>query len=244
MEISALKEIGLSDGEIKTYLELIKHDETLVSELAERTGINRTMTYQILNNLLKRGFVSYVIKNNVKYFRASNPSRILEFLKEKELNIQKLLPDLLKVSSKTEKKYNIEVYEGKEGLKTIMNDILKSKTEEWMDFTSGLTIDILPDFFMDKWERERYKARIKAKFLINNNLEGRRRGIQLSKLKLSEVRYLPKEFRSPAHIYVYGNKVGIALWVRDFPFGILIESKEIVIRFKEFFEWFWKIAKK
>src|SRR3989344_3745202 len=106
MEISALKEIGLSDGEIKTYLELIKHDETLVSELAERTGINRTMTYQILNNLLKRGFVSYVIKNNVKYFRASNPSRILEFLKEKELNIQKLLPDLLKVSSKTEKKYN------------------------------------------------------------------------------------------------------------------------------------------
>ncbi len=134
----------------------------------------------------------------------------------------------------------MELYEGKEGLKSIMNDIIRSGTKEWLDFTSGLTIDILPDYFMDQWEKKRVKAKIHARFLINDTLQGRKRGRQLSSLNLSSVRYLPKGLKSPSHIYVYANKVGIALWEKESPFGIVIESQEIANRFREFFEWFWR----
>lgn len=243
MEIQFLREAGFTDNEIRIYLELLKSGEALASELADRTSVNRTLTYQILNNLMKRGLIGYVIKNNVKYFKAAHPYKLLDFIKEKELNIQKLVPDLLKLAKHEEKKYSVELYEGKEGLKTIMNDIIRSKPKEWLDFTSGLTIDILPKFFMDKWEKLRVEEKIKARFLINDTSEGRKRGRELEKLKLSEVRYLPKGFKSPSHIYIYGSKVGIALWVKEFPFGILIESKEIAGRFREFFEWFWRLSK-
>lgn len=244
MEISYLKEIGLTDNEIKIYLELLKTEEALASNLSDKANINRTLTYSILNKLLKMGLIGYVIKNNVKYFRAANPAKLIDFLKEKEANIQNLIPELLKLTKTSDKKYSIELYEGKAGLKTIMNDIVRTKPKEWLDFTSGLTVEVLPDYFMENWERQRIKARIKAKFLINDTNEGRKRGKELEKFKLSEVRHLPKGMNSPSHIYIYGNKVGIALWVKDFPFGVLIESKEISGRFKEFFDWFWKLAKK
>ncbi|MBI2047220.1 hypothetical protein HYT26_03595 [Candidatus Pacearchaeota archaeon] len=243
MEISVLKEIGLTNNEAKSYIEMLKHDNILASELSDLTGLNRTMIYQILKKLIKLGLIGYVIKNNTKYFKASNPSRLIEILKEKELNIKKLIPELTKLSISPKKEHNIEVYEGKEGLKTLMNDIIKSKPKEWLDITSGLTIDILPDYFMNRWEKERTKAKIKARFLMNNTKEGKKRGMELKKLRLSEVKYLPKGLNSPSHIYIYENKVGITLWNKDFPFAILIENKETAGRFKEFFEWFWKITK-
>ena len=116
METKFLKDIGLTDNEIRIYLELIKLNEALASELADRTGVNRTLTYQILKNLLKKGLIAYVIKNNVKYFKAGHPSKLIDFLNEKQMNIQKLIPDLEKLPLPKEKKYSVELYEGKEGL--------------------------------------------------------------------------------------------------------------------------------
>jgi HTH-type transcriptional regulator, sugar sensing transcriptional regulator len=244
MEMQHLKEIGFTDNEIRIYLELLKRSEALASELSEATGVNRTLTYQILSKLLKRGVVGYVIKNNTKYFKAAHPSKLLEFLKEKEKNVENMISELLTLAKPNQKSYSVELYEGKEGLKTVMNDIVKTKPKEWLDITSGLTIDVLPDFFMDNWEKRRTEAKIKARFLLNSTTGGKQRGKQLERLKLSEVRYLPKGLQSPSHIYVYGNKVGIALWAKEFPFSIVIESEEIAKRFKEFFEWFWATATK
>jgi len=242
METQTLKEIGLSDNEIRIYVELLKQEEALASELADATKVNRTLTYQILNNLLKRGLISYFIKNNIKYFKEASPNKILDFWKEKENNIQQLIPELFKLVKTEKKSYSVELYEGKEGLKTIINDIIRTKPKEWLDFTAGLTTEILPDYFMENWERKRLKAKIKAKFLVNQTQEGLKRGKELSKLNLSEIKYLPKGFEIPSHIYIYGDKVAITLWTKDLPFGVLIKSREIADRFKEFFEWFWKLA--
>jgi len=244
MDTTYLREIGLTDNEIRVYLEALKRGEALASELAESTGVNRTLTYQILNNLMKRGLLSYVIKNNIKYFKAANPSKIIDFLKEKEMNIQKLIPDLLKLAKPQEKKYSVELYEGEEGLKTILSDIIRSKPKEFLDFTSGMTTVILPLYYMENWENKRIKAKIPARFLFNDTEIGRRRGNQISKLKYSEVRYLPKGLISPSHIYIYGDKLVIALWGKEFRFGIRVKSQEIADRFREFFEWFWKMSKK
>lgn len=244
METSYLNEIGLTDNEIRVYLELLKHGEALASELSEKTGVNRTLTYQILNNLMGRGLIGYLIKNNIKYFVAANPNKLIDFLKEKEMNIQKIIPEMLKMAKPRDKKYSVELYDGKEGLKTIINDIVRSKPKEWLDFSAGMAPIVLPDYFMENWERQRVKAGIKARFLLNNTEEGRKRALELKKLRLSEVKLLPEDIKAPSHIYIYGDKVAITLWSKELQFGILIESKELHERFKEFFEWFWRLAKK
>jgi len=243
METRFLKEIGLTDNEIRIYLELLKSGESLASALSEKTDINRTLTYQILNNLAKRGLIGSVIKNNVKYFRAAHPSKIIEFLKEKEMNIQSIIPELASMKAAEEKNYSVELYEGKEGLKTVLNEVIRIRPKEFLDITSGSTTVVLP-YYIDKWQKLRVKSRIKAMFLMNDTVQGRKRAKELGKHKLTEIRLLPKGLESPSHIYVYADKVAIGLWSEDHPFVILITSDEISRRFREFFEWFWNISKK
>ena len=119
MDTKFLRDIGLTDNEIRIYLELLSTEEALASDLADRTDINRTLTYQILKKLLKRGLISYVIKNNTKYFKAGHPDKLVDYLKEKELNVKKMIPDLLTLSKSEGKQHSVEMYEGKEGLKAL-----------------------------------------------------------------------------------------------------------------------------
>lgn len=242
MDKSALVKIGLSNNEAEVYLLLLELEEALASDIAEKSRISRPHIYDTLAKLVDKGLASYVIKNNRRYFRAVNPSKLMDFLKEKELSLQSVLPQLLELSKPKAKKPIVELYEGPEGLKTILNDVIKTKPKEWCDMTSGRVKMVLP-YFMDNWEKRRMEAGIKARIIFNDTETGKQRAKEVMQFKLVETRFFPKGFESPSHIYVYGNKVAIMLWKEDFPFGILVQNKEIADRFREFFGWFWGISK-
>lgn len=243
MDSSVLKDVGFSDNEIRVYLELRKSRQIVASKLAERAGINRTLCYLVLKRLAAKGLVGYVLKNNVKYFVAAHPERILDYLSEKQQLIQELVPSILSLVPTEEKEYSVELFEGKEGLKTVLSDALRSKPKEFLDFTSGMTNILLPPYFIDQWEKKRIHLKIKGRFLFNDTEIGKSRGAVISKLPLTEVKYLPEGLSAPCHIYIYANKVGIALWAESAPFGVLIKNEQIANRFREFFNWVWKISK-
>ena len=78
METNVLQELGLNEIEIKFYLELLKSESLLASELSSRLNLHRTTSYYILDNLIKKGLASYIIKSGKKYFIAMNPEKLLE----------------------------------------------------------------------------------------------------------------------------------------------------------------------
>ena len=125
----ALKQFGLNDKEIKVYLALLNLGTSNVHKIAERADIIRTTTYDILKSLIEKGLASYVIKNNIKYFEAANPEKIIGILEEKKQIIQDIIPELNKIKELVIEKPTIEVYEEKEGLKTILEDMLKTKQD-------------------------------------------------------------------------------------------------------------------
>ncbi|MBI2130053.1 helix-turn-helix domain-containing protein [Candidatus Woesearchaeota archaeon] len=241
MDRTALTNMGLSNNEADVYLLLLEQEEALASDIAEKSKISRPHIYDTLAKLVDKGLASNIIKNNRRYFRAVNPGKLMDFLREKELSLQNIMPQLLELAKHKTKKPVVELYEGKEGLKTILNDVIKTKPREFLDWTSGKTTLVLP-YFIDKWEIERAKAKVYSRFLMNDTPEGRKRGAELLKFDQCELRYLPKGMETPSHIYIYGDKLAITLWTKDFPFGILVHNKEIADRFKEFFNWFWKIS--
>lgn len=250
VEKTLLIEAGLTNKEADTYLALLRFDMALASEIGKSLNTSRTHIYDTLEPLIEKGLVSYVIKNGKKHFKAASPSKVLDYLREqrelikkKEEKIKGILPNLLELQKITEKRPSVEMYEGPEGLKTILNDVIRTKPKEWLDFTSGVTKLILP-YFMDHWEKRRADAGIKARIIFNDTKAGRQRAREVMKFKLLQVRFFPKGFESPSHIYVYSDKIAIMLWSKDFPFGILVQNKEIANRFREFFDWFWGISKK
>ena len=66
--------------------------------------MHRTTIYDFLEKLINKGLVNTVIKKNVTYYKATEPIKLMDFLKEKETHLQKILPDLLE-------KWHIKAYE-------------------------------------------------------------------------------------------------------------------------------------
>jgi len=236
-----LKDIGLTEEESKIYLELLKLGESLASKIAKETKINRSHVYQILERLISKGFVSYVIKENRKYFIAIEPSKILEIIREKEHKIKSILPSLLQLTNTSKNKPRVEILEGTPGIKTILNDILKMK-KEWFGFgSSGKGPETLP-YYSEHWEKQRIKNKIKLKGILDNSKDGRQRGKELSKLSYTQIKYMQKEYSSPTSTWIYGDRIVFIIWNKDSSFAIRIIDSDLAENYKQHFEDLWKIA--
>ncbi|MBI2631761.1 winged helix-turn-helix transcriptional regulator, partial [Candidatus Pacearchaeota archaeon] len=68
-----LKEVGLTDNEIKIYLALLRQSPLNPSQLAEKTGLHRSYIYDTLERLLEKGIINNVIFEGKKNYQAINP---------------------------------------------------------------------------------------------------------------------------------------------------------------------------
>ena len=93
MDKKILERAGLSKGEIEVYLTLLKLGSSLVSKVAQETGLHRTNIYDTLEKLKEKGLVSYVIRENRKHFSASNPEKLLDYIKEREKEVVSVIPE-------------------------------------------------------------------------------------------------------------------------------------------------------
>ncbi len=241
MDLKALEGLGLNRNEAKVYLALLDTGPSLAGGIARESGINRRSVYDATKQLSEKGLVSHVLVNGKMQFQPADPARLMEMAKEMGAGIEAMLPAMQEAFSKAREKLEVEVFTGKEGLKSILGDVLEVRPREFLTITSGMTTVLLP-YYIDKWHERRVRAGIRMRMLMNDTELGRKRGRSFGGGTLSEVRYLPKGFETPSHIYIYGDKVAVTIWALDHPSGILIDNAGVASRFAEFFEWFWKNA--
>ena len=89
MDIRALENLGLTPGEIKVYLALVKLGQTTSGPLVDESGVSVSKIYNVLDRLAKKGLASHIVKQRVKHFQAADPNRLLDYLKEKEADLEK-----------------------------------------------------------------------------------------------------------------------------------------------------------
>jgi sugar-specific transcriptional regulator TrmB len=125
MDIKLLEEIGLTKGEIAVYFALLELGSSTVGPIINKAKVSSSKVYDILERLTQKGLVSYVIKENIKYFEAASPRRILDYLrereneiKEKSKQIEDIMPELLLKEKLSEKKQEVNIYGGEKGIKT------------------------------------------------------------------------------------------------------------------------------
>lgn len=244
--LDALRKFGLAEKEAKAYLSLLGLGEALASEVASKTNIPRQLVYDLFERLIELGLVSFVIKDNKKYFRASPPEQLTYILQEKENALLNIMPELKKIQSIEEhKKPKIEVYEGVEGMKTILNDVLRIEKKELIVYgSSKSSFEVIP-VFMENWHNRRIKQKLNVRIIYNETNETKKRIKEFKQtLKLMNVKYLPIEVLTPTATLIYGNKIALTVWLKNEPYVTLIESKELREIYKEYFEAIWKIAKK
>src|SRR3989339_141543 len=97
-----LRKIGLTEGEIKVYIALLELGSTTSGNIIKISGVSGSKVYEVLDRLVNKGLVNFIHKNQVKYFEAASPERILDYLEEKgkqiedeKILIQKIIPELI-----------------------------------------------------------------------------------------------------------------------------------------------------
>lgn len=242
MDIEKVRQIGLNEKESKVYIELLQAGDSLVSEISEKTKINRSLLYTVLEDLAIKGIVTYIIKNNVRYYRAAEPIKILSLLKEKEEIFRSILPELMNLHKPRTKKPVVEILEGEEGIRTILNDIL-NVNKEWDAFGApGKGFEILGPW-VNVFEKKRSKSKIILKAIFTKTEDGIRRGKELAKLKNTLIRYMPSIYNSPASNYVYGDRIVILFWYKEFPFAVRIIDKNLAESYTSHFKTLWDSSK-
>lgn len=241
----ALERIGLTDGEIQVYLALIEVGQASTGKITERAKVASSKVYEVLQRLINKGLASYVIKNGVRYYDATPPERLIDYVEEKkdsltksQEEIKKILHEIKARRKKAEDKNETVVYNGYEGPKIALREALEAgkKGSELLGFgTDEDPFLVHYPYEMEKHFKEQKRYRVKWKMIFSGGF--------LSPNPLAEVRYLPKGFTTPTRTFVYGDKVAIISFHEPFT-TIIIENKEVSESYRKHFYLLWKLAKK
>ena len=230
----ALKEMNLSDKEVKVYLSLLMLGQSAVNAVARKANLNRVTTYDILKSLLERGFVSYVIISGVKHFEAVDPSKFIDSLKEKQEKIEAVLPELEAVNSSLTKKPHIEMYEEINGLKSVFNDILKENKETWF-IGDPKMLDAL-QFYFPHFIKQKRKQGIFSK-VITYDCHAMRKYKKESPEKYIHMKFIKQKIDMTK--IIYGDKVAYLTFKERNSIAILINNKDISDTERKLFDILW-----
>ncbi|MFA6460878.1 MAG: helix-turn-helix domain-containing protein [Candidatus Woesearchaeota archaeon] len=237
MKQDQLEKIGLSPNETKCYLTLLKIGSSSANEISRKSGIHRVSVYDALRGLHEKGLISQISKSNKLLFEAGNPEKISEMISQKEselLEARKIVPELLLDFNLAKQKQEIHSFKGLAGIKTILQEMLKSKSEI-LDFGAEYKIKEYLPYDYPKWDKERVLRRIQMRIVANFK-------IKPTTIPLTKIKYVPEEFNSSVSTYIFEDKVALIMWV-EMPLGVLIEHKSVADSYRSYFEYLWKTAR-
>jgi sugar-specific transcriptional regulator TrmB len=234
-----LKQIGLGHNESKIYLTLIKLGPSMAGKIAKEANIDRSACYDSLKALIKKGLVSYVIEANRRTFAAANPSRLKEYLKEKEALVDNVLDNLKSMYKNTEEKSQVNMFRGFKGLKTVFEDILEhAKGKENLVIDSeGQFREKMP-FYAPHYIKGLEKNKINVRRLVRRSKEN-----IIHPTKMTELRYFPGEIsKTPITTNIYSDKIALILWT-DVPEAVIIKNWAAAEAYRSYFEILWKSSR-
>lgn len=246
--IPTLEKLGLSEKEARVYLAALELGANSVQNISRKAGVNRATTYVILESLVGKGLISSYEQGKKTYFIAEAPEQLDRLLKKKEKEVEERRQDLTKIIPELKAIYNlagskprVKFYEGKEGLKAMQQDTLRSQIREIFSFTPL-------DYYLATFPRqESVKERVAKKWqlkVIYTHSRGPVSGAT-SRRYYRVARFVPRnQFPFESMIDIFPN-FGIRIYNFKPTFsGVMIQNRQVAKTFKAIFDLAWLAAEK
>lgn len=248
-----LSESGLDQTEAKIYLAMLELGPSTVSEITKKAQVTRTLGYHIIQKLSWYGLVDKTSGAGTRArFAAQHPRRLVQFAEQKKSAWERkikateaLLPDLISIYKEAEKP-TVRYQDGPEGIKSIFNETLESKTEILViSEMEGWSSKVFESWGKD-YVRERIKRRIKARILFLDTPFARKWLRNYKNNKHTEYRWIkPEKLKGIAdfggEMNIWENKMAMGIHEPS-SMGITIESTSLATILKSMFELAWEQA--
>lgn len=250
-----LKTLGLTENEIRIYLYLLTHGESIAGVITKRLGIKRATVYQTLESLENKEFITSFAKNKVAHFDAVEPDDIVALCEHKVHQMQKLkeAASLLKKElqplrdrrkmPRLEIRGKIKYYEGLEAIMDLINETLDEKSTEQLCF--GLNT-YHTDLAGDDWQQytsKRVKRGMKVKS-IQPDTENAVAYKARDPHELRTTRLVPRErFPGTSEINIIGDMIAMFTVRGEVPMGMKIYNRDLAQALRSLFQLAWERAK-
>lgn len=244
-EMFDLLKIGLTEGEAKVYLALSELGSSTVGPIVKKAKVAYSNVYDILNRLIEKGVVSYIVKDKTKYFQAASPSNLVVYLERKEEQIRlekealkKALPDLEKLQEEKAKQ-EAEVFIGKKGLRTAYEKLCRniSKRDEVLFF------NIYDEKYAEESDLFYNSTTELVKGIKNRGICNNEYGKSWFLKKAKHLNIRLTDLPLPGNIDIIEDKVLFVSW-GETVFSVLINSKSIADNLRDYFNRMWIVAEK
>lgn len=249
-----LKQLGLTDQQIKIYLDLASNPESTVVQIHKRLYRPRSSIYLELERLIDRGFVISKKVGKTTFYKITNPD-ILKLTIEEEASklhyLQKNLGEFsksindLKGNKETPKTVNI--YKGQAGIKQLLWNILLSKAKLVIGFSPGQLEHVTDRNFAEKWREEFRRNNMHNRIIFNKPKPLIWSDVPHFLEKNVEAKTLDeKKIKFDRMILIYDDILSVCSLKTDSDqYGIEIRDELLVNSYKQIFDFLWThVAKK
>jgi len=234
-----LKELGLTDNEVRIYLLLIKKGAMNPSEISEKLGLHRGYIYDTLERMQEKEAVNHILKNNKKFFQATSPENLVELLKLKLENFKRIVPNLLSLAETPKEKTKVEVHKGKRVYRTLLKDITATAKKNDTILLTGVDEKTLLEKVEPIYLRQ-YFTIIKEKNIKEKVIM--KKGNKKYTIPNVTHKFLDEKYIGNVEQILYGHKVATFI-LGDPNYLIVTENKEVAETYKKQFELLWSVAR-
>ncbi|MBY0539551.1 hypothetical protein K2P56_03935 [Patescibacteria group bacterium] len=241
----ALRAIGLSQKEAAIYLAALRLGESTLSDINREARLKWTITHNLTQGLVLRGFLSEVSKGKRKAYTAVHPRRVLQVAELNRSQVEELMPELIALHYGQTKKPRAQLYEGIEGVKRTYDEILEAVRDKkevlWMSDIESVEREF-PKVLMEYVQAIHSLNRPVARELIQKNNAGEKYIASLSEKKITstEARFLPAGLIvTNADQAIAGNRL-YQFVLGENIFVSILESDTITTTQRSIFEYLWK----
>src|SRR3989344_523144 len=233
-----LKNIGFTDKDAKVYVALLKLGDSNIKSLVDETNLPRSTIYTRIKKLYSLGAVEVFQKKRTKYYIAVTPEKLINIVKNNTKELEDHI-DIFRNTVNAAEPYSskIKLFEGEEGIKLILNDIV----DESRPFLAIVSIDDMARIARDHFElfiERRIEKRLSVRLITNKTRESetlRQKDDEERRI----TRFVPSQYDFRTATYIYGDKIAM-LSLNDKPvLGLIIEDASMANTHRMYFEALW-----
>lgn len=249
--LSGLLQLGLTDKESAVYLSVLENSNATIPSISKDIELSRGTTYDIVEKLRNKGFLTEIKKGKKRKLIADNPTgKLYSLLDEKHYELQKskkivenILPTINALDPRDAFKPQIRVYEGEKGFNKVWDEIFSCPDKKFLSLARIETfIEFAGLHFLEEIQERKFKLGFSSR-AINENSPSALKLKNVDSKYHRETRIAPKEFSFPSTEIIFGDKIAM-FSTREENIIVVIESKDFAETHRQYFEMMWKMLEK
>lgn len=233
---------GLNETETKCYTALLECKDTTPAELAKIVNETRTNCYKILDKLVEYKLAERFDKNKKLHYRAANPSRLFELMREQrqareqaENQLEAAAHTLMQTYFATQEQAGVRYFQGEKEIGQIFEEIAGASEDVVFVHTSAgvdfYSFDVMHDLRMLAVK----KGVRRHALTIDNKVAPADYSTTDPLVRLKRTWLKKDDYTTPVEWGAFDDKLYIISYGKE-ALGLVIESRQIADSFKQLFK--------